>query len=374
MAQEFKLPEFMKNESVDDIMTRMLKVLPETISKEENGWVSDLFLPAAIEHSRAVEFVLSEALKNIVPRYSYGDMLLYHAETRGIKRRSASPARAVLTIEGEEGTVIPKGFMFCTVSTQEKSGIVFKAENECTIPESGEILIETTAAEGGSKTNVAAQTIILMVKPVNGIKSIVNKEPAYDGFDEESEEDLRQRIIEYDLMQGVSFIGSTADYRRWAMEVEGVGDAKIISASDDTGTVKIILVDMDLKPVSEGLCDDVYNHIMRPDSPYERLAPINAVLNVISAKPVNIFVKANIILEDGYTADMVKGLFFESLKNYILSDGAKNEIKYAEIGAALINTQGIADYKNLTLNGAEDNIIIGSEYVAVVSEEGIEFE
>jgi len=373
MESEFKIPEFMRNESVDEIVARMFAVLPDTISKEENGWVSDLFLPVAIEHSRAIEFVLLEAIKNIVPKYSYGSMLLEHAETRKIERRASSYAKAVLKITGVKDTVITKGFAFSTVSSTDKAGVIFVSNDEYIIPEKGEIEVNTTCLTSGTAGNVAAETIILMLKPLDGVKSVVNEKPAYDGFDEESEDSLRQRIMEYDLTQGISFIGSAADYRRWALEVEGVGGAKVLSAEDDMGTVTIILTDSLGQPVSDIQCVEVYNHIMRPDSPYERIAPINAVLNVVSASALYIEVNVLVVLEDGYTFDMVKSVFVKNLKNFFSKDSEITEVKYAEVGSVLINTEGVSDYKNLLVNGGVLNIPVGTEYVPVVSEDRVTF-
>lgn len=368
---EFEIPEFIKNEDTETILARMFNILPETMSKEENGWISDLFLPVAIEHARAIEFVLIEAIKNIVPKYSYGSTLLRHAETRKIERRKASYAKAVLKIMGVKDTVIPKGFEFSTVSSAEEEGIIFISDEDYTIPENGEIYINVTCLTSGTIGNVAAETIILMLKPIEGIKLVVNESLAYDGFDEETEDSLRQRIIEYDLTQGVSFIGSAADYRRWALEVEGVGGAKVISAKDDTGTVTIILSDTERQPVSEELCREVYNHIMRPDFPYERLAPVNALIDVISVLAMNIEISAEVVLEDEYTIDIVKPVFIKNLKDYFAGDSLLTEVKYAEIGAILINTDGVSDYKNLLVNGGVSNISVRTEYVPVVSEDKV---
>ena len=373
MDSEFKVPELMRNESVDEIMARMFAVLPDTISKEENGWVSDLFLPVAIEHSRAVEFVLIEAIKNIVPKYAYGSMLLEHAETRKIKRRAASYSKAVLRVTGVRDTIIPMGFVFSTASSADKAGITCASDDEYVIPEKGETEINVTCLISGTVGNVAAETIILMMKPLEGIKSVMNEKPAYDGFDEEREDSLRERIIEYDLTQGASFIGSASDYRRWALEAEGVGGAKVLSSEDDTGTVTIILTDSFGQPVSEDLCEDVSKRIMRPDSPYERLAPINAVLNVVSARALYIEISAVIILEDGYTFDIVKPAFVENLKVFFAGNPEITEVRYAEIGSALINTEGVLDYKNLLINGGALNIPVGVEYVPVVSEDRVTF-
>ena len=40
----FVIPEFLQHYSTEEIVDRMLKILPDNISKEENGWVCDLFI------------------------------------------------------------------------------------------------------------------------------------------------------------------------------------------------------------------------------------------------------------------------------------------------------------------------------------------
>ena len=187
---------------------------------------------------------------------------------------------------------------------------------------------------------------------MKGIVSVVNKQKAYGGFDEETEDSFRQRIAEFDASLGNSFVGSPADYRRWAMEVAGVGGANVISAQDDTGLVIIVLTDNEGLPATQDICKEVENHIMRYDNWYERLAPIKAYLSVE--------------LEYGYDIETVKKDFLVNLKHYLKTE--KEEVKYAEIGATLINTKGVWDYRELRVNEDIENIVI-TEYCVAVSEQ-----
>lgn len=361
---EFITPDFLKSESYSEILGRMLAKLPDNISKEENGWVCDLFAPVALEHARAVQFVLTEAVKNIIPKYSYGDTLIGHAENRGIFRRTAACAKAVLKLTAKAGTVIPKGFQFSTAAELDSPGIVFENIFEIEIPESGEAEIEAQCTVTGKTGNVAADTIILMVKPMKGIISVKNEAPAYGGFEEETEDSLRQRIAEYDAAQGLSFVGSPADYRRWALEVDGVGSANVIPANDDTGLVTIVLTDLNGMSAGEEICAAVEEHIMRPEAPYERLAPVNALLKAVPAREVKISVLAVVELEEGYLEERVKNSFISNLKKYFAVAG--DEIKYTEVGAVLIHTGGVSDYSGLTMNGERENIAIMAGDVPVV--------
>lgn len=367
----FVIPEFLQNYSTEKILSEMLQKLPDNISKEENGWVCDLFYPVAIAFSRAIEFTLVEAIKNVVPKYSYGDILLGHGENRNLFLKQASYAKAMLTIQGIMGTKIPKGFAFSTVSTPEESGIVFYTVEECEIAETGIAEVECVCAEAGKKGNVAAETILLMVKPMKGIVSVVNKEKAYGGYEQETEDSFRQRIAEFDASLGNSFVGSPADYRRWALEVAGVGCAKVISAKDDTGLVTIVLTDSEGMPVQQSVCQEVENHIMRYDSWYERLAPINAYLSVVPAEPINIEVSAVVELEQGYDIEQVKQAFLKNLREYFKTEEAHTEVKYAEVGAVLIYTEGVWDYQELKVNDGVVNIEIAEYCVAVTEENSI---
>lgn len=373
MADEFVRPNFLEHQTVNEILSRMLAVLPENISKEENGWVCDLFFPVAIEKAKAVEFILTEAIKNLVPKYSYGEILKEHAANRGIIPKPAQKAEAVLSIKGKAGTVIPEGYSFSTSAQWNDSNILFTTLSEHIIPQNEMIDIKVQCQTAGKRGNVAAETILLMAKPIKGILSVRNNAPATGGFDEESEESIRKRVLEYDQSQGESFVGSPADYKRWAKEINGVGGVKVISAQDDTGLVTLILTDENGDPASETICRDVYNYIMSPQEQDQRLAPCNAFLNVIPPDKKQIYVTAAITVKNGYGIEGIKKAFVESLVQYFKTENALDEIKYTEIGSILIQTEGVSDYKNLKVNDTISNITIEQGEMPIVDSTRVVF-
>ncbi len=361
-AYEFTKPDFLQNQSVEEILRQMLEQLPDSLDKSEGGFLWDFIHPAALLKAEQSGFVLTEAIKSIFPKYSEGRMLDYHGETRGIFRRPASASAVTLTITGIAGTIIPKGFKFSTESTPEISGVVFALDEETEIPGSGEAEAKAAAEIAGPVGNTAAGTITLQVKPMKGIISVTNKEASYGGFLEEDDDSLRARIMDYDLNQGVSFVGSAADYRRWALEVSGVGNALVIPASEPDGVVTISLTDSNGQPAGQELCQRVYDHIMRPDSPLERPAPINAFLKVVPPVVVDVVVQAVIQLEDGYTIEDVKKAFLTGMADYFSreADYMKGAavVRYFEVGAVLIDTPGVLDYTDYLLNGSTQNITV----------------
>ena len=51
----------------------------------------------------------------------------------------------------------------------------------------------------------------------------------------------------------------------------------------------------------------------------------------------------------------------------------KEEVKYAEIGATLINTKGVWDYRELRVNESIENIMITEYCVAVAEQKDVTF-
>lgn len=357
---EFEVPSFLDDQGTNKIHTDMLNSLPDTWDKSEGGFVWDLTRPVALEKAKFVQFNLIELMKNIFPMWAYGEILDYHAFTRNINRKSAVSATVELKITGTPGTEIKAGYEVATESENNTASIKFKTLEDTVIPaaEEGETkgvaVVMASAVNAGKSGNVAAGTIKLQVTPLKGVSKVINDVAATGGADQEDNESLRQRIVDYDRSLGVSFVGSDSDYKRWAEEVPGVGSATIIPAQDDTGLVTIVLVDPDGKPATEGLCAEVYNYIMREDDRQQRQAPINAQLSVRPPETKSITIEATIKIEAEYSLDGVKASFMKRLIEYLMRCPEDGEVRYHEIGKLLL-TDGIIDYSGLKVIGTGPN-------------------
>lgn len=213
----------------------------------------------------------------------------------------------------------------------------------------GEATVDVECTETGTVGNTGADTIILVSSTLEGISAVTNAEETTGGTDEETDEELIERIDEYDQTQGASFIGNAADYRRWAMSVDGVGNATVVPATDDSGLVTIVVTDTNGDPGSEDLCTDVYDYIMSPDAPYSRLAPINATLSVVSPTEIAIGVKATVELTDTGVIENVQAAFLTSLTEYLPDATTDGEIKITKVAALLSATSGVNDFEDLQI-------------------------
>ena len=373
---EFTTPEFLENYTEDDVYESMRAVLPADIDSSQGSHTWNLLRPTAIVAAELCEFVLPQVVQLIFPEWSYGEYLDAHAATRGMTRKQATPATGSITITGIANTVIPEGSTFSTISLNEDDPSISYATTEAaTILASGSISVPIECTEAGTVGNTTPGTIILEASAVTGITGVTNPEATTGGTDEETDEDLIARIQEYDQTQGDSYVGNAADYRRWAMSVAGIGSASVISATDDTGTVTIVLTDSNGDPASEALCTAVYDYIMSPDDPYSRLAPINAVLDVVAPTAVDIAVRATVELTAEAVLADVEAAFLASMTEYMTEAMSDQEVKITKVAALLSATTGVNDFSGLqigTISGGTptygtSNITITATQLPVIS-------
>lgn len=369
---DFPIPSFLENQSVDEIHKRMQTQLPHDIDKSEGGHPWNLTRPTAYAAAYMAEFVVAEAIKLIFPKYAedYADIMEDHAEMRGIKRKEATYATGTITVTCEEGTKIPAGTPFSTASVNGEPAVEFVTTENIVIGPTGTDDIPIVAVEAGTVGNVPADTIILKANNISGILTVTNAEETKGGTEEESIESLQERIMEYDMTQGSSFVGTEADYKRWAMEVDGTGNAVVIAAQDESGLITIVLTDSNGEPANETLRNAVYNHIMRPDAPIERLAPINGG-NIKVVPPETVPITISVTIEpqkDILDITAIKEKLLEALKQYMLVATQDGEVRYTKVCSILSNTDGVNDYKDLLLNGGTANITLTSQQLPCIEE------
>lgn len=366
---EFTIPNFLTNYTTDDVYEEMQAVLPPDIDSSEGSHVWNLTRPTALVIAELCEFVLPQVIQLIFPEWSYGEFLDAHARSRGMTRKAATAAIGNVTITGAENTIIPAGTTVSTASlNNEDPAVAYQTTEEATIPISGTVTVPIVCAQTGTIGNTNPNTIILLGSTVVGIYSVTNEEAVSGGTDEESDEDLIDRIEEYDQTQGDSYIGNISDYKRWAMSVSGVGNAAIIPAQDSSGLVTIVLTDANGNPASSQLCTEVYDYIMSPDDPTQRVAPINAYLNVIAPETIAIGAKATVELTEEATMDAVQQAFIENMIQYLPEALADGEIKITKVAAILSGTTGVNDFANLQIGiDTEGTITYGTANIQIES-------
>ena len=358
---EFTNPDFVEGNSEEEIQERMMANLPENIDDMPGGFPYDFTMPTAIEKAELINFVAPRILMIIFPQFAWGDWLDLHGDGCGLKRREATKASGYVNLTGENGVEIAAGTVFCTPATDTTPSIEFES-TELVVVSEGSAKVPISAVQTGTSSNVAAGTITLALNPITGINSITNLFAITGGTEEEEDDVFRERIMDANANKGTSYIGNVADYRRWAMEVAGVGSVTVIPTPDGVGgKVKIIVVDANGQPANESILKEVYDHIMAPNDPLDRLAPAGASIEVVAPTTGNINYSANIALNEIGNIETVKTEFISSLAEYYEVAKKEGVLRYSRIYAILSNTTGVKDFNSLKIDGNTENLVIDKE-------------
>lgn len=337
--------------TVEKIKEDIISRLSTDIDTREGSFMNDMISAVAYEIWKVYQ-----SLDAVIPiafvDETSGEYIDKRCAEYGIKRKTGTKAKVTLKLTGTDGTVVPKGKVFLTAD-----GLQFEIDEDVTI-KNGTATVKATAIEVGKEYNVEAGTITRQLVSLSGLLSVTNDEPATGGTDQESDAALVQRL--YDFLQNPATSGNVAHYRQWALEVDGVGAAKVFPLWNGPGTVKVLIVGNDHGPVDETVVQNCAAHI-------EEKRPIGATVTVESAEGLPVNVSATVIIDSTTTVERVKEEFEAALDTYLKSIAfEKYTLVYNRIAYMLLDIPGVVDYTLLTVNGGTENITIADNQVPVL--------
>lgn len=340
-------PEKIKREMLEEISKYC-----GGLSIREGSFVDTLVGGLALE-----QYKMLQSLNAIVPiayiDETSGAYIDRACARYGITRKAGTKAAVMMTLTGKSGTKIPQGTVFLTLN-----GLGFILDQAVTL--TGESVTAPALAESvGSAYNVEAGALTQMIQTISGLESWGNT-AGEGGTDPEPDGALVRRY--YDYLQKPAASGNALHYEQWAMEVDGVGAAKIFPLWDGPGTVKVVLLDADRRPAAQAIVDAAAAHI-------EAERPIGASVTVCSAEPLEITVRYAAELEEGADPAEIQAAFASRLGAYIQGLAFQaDRLIYNRVALLLLTIPGVRDYTALTVNGGADNLPIGQEQVAVLGE------
>lgn len=354
------IPDYL-NESVDTIHARMIAIAPDDVSTIEGDMFWDSTRPSAEEKSRLEKIQLQNILRMAFPQTSTGVYLEYIGEWHGVYKTAATKSIGSIQITGTVGTPIVAGTLFGTPSTSEKSSIQFEVSNSLTIDSTGSAEVDVKCTTAGIVGNVEANTIILLIGNISGIKSVTNTSKFTGGTDIEEEEHYRARVIAVEQEDNLS--GADSDYVTWALEVDGTGSAYVIEEWEGPGTVKVLILDKNGQPATTELIKAVKDYIYPDKLPGKNRggkAPLGAVVTIDTAHTLAIYVKANFTFTSGFSPDSVLNAMEDDLSSYLakitISGTVNYNVIHSIVGAYIESKKGIDDFENLTINDGTTNI------------------
>lgn len=323
-----------------DILNRMKGNMESEANAIEGTWTADNLQAVANELAR----IYSEDIDSILPRAfivtATGADLDKCCSDYGMERNPATYAEVIVTIKGTPGS-----YPQLKLAADD---IYFLTQEEVEIGDIGINDVRAVCMQSGSIGNVLAGTINKTADYIGGITSVSNPLTATGGFDQESDESLRDRTLEKIRTPATS--GNIRHYKEWALAVSGVEKVKVFDLARGNGTVDVVVIADNNSVAPQVLLDEVADYI-------EDQRPVGADVLVSAAEPVEIEVEAAVIVKQGYTSGFVAEEFMKSLAGYCVSTAFQNSsISYMKIIDLLFSCEGVVDIEEYTLNGAKQSL------------------
>lgn len=342
-------------ETRKNILERLKQYYTETagdkVNLVEGGFAWDSLSANAKEFEKAyAEMAL--IIEASFPQTSWGDWLTKKAEEHGIIRQEATNSSVILTVTGQAGVAVSEGALFST--NDGKNFITVETKK---IESTGTVDIKAQSQDVGTFCNVDAETITKIPMSIYGVSAVTNKNSAYDGFDEETDEELLERLL-FKVRQPATS-GNKNHYIIWATNVEGVGGVKVLPLWNGNGTVKVIITNAENEIATEDLIAKVRNYI-------DEQRPIGATVTVVSPKPLNIDIGLKVTKGSG-NPNEIKNVVNDFFKTTAFE---REYVSYAQVGKVILEktATGVQDYSDLTLNNKAENIALTDEQLPTVGQ------
>lgn len=335
----------------EQILSRLLSEISDEFDKTVGSFFYDVDKPLSDEIAKVYKKV-EQILLNGFALTATGKYLDIKVAEQGLKRKEATASQVAVTITGIPSSAVNPG---------DKVGsdvLLFTVLEPGIVGEDGTVTVLAESDTKGSVGNIPIGAINHFPVTLSGLISVTNKVPAEGGFDEETDDELRQRYFEKVSLPATS--GSKYHYIMWAKEVSGVGDAKCLPLWNGNGTVKVIIINADKGIASEELILQVAQHI-------EESRPVGAEVTVESATPLVLDINVSLTLAPGVSMETAKQKVSESITRYLQKNAFQSlYISYAQIGGCILSCPEVTDYSSLTINGGIDNITVSETTVPVL--------
>nr|WP_297181141.1 baseplate J/gp47 family protein [uncultured Agathobaculum sp.] len=319
----------------------------------EGGLLQIILAPGAYVFWEGLQALRAQVPISFVDETS-GRFIDKDAAAYGIMRKPGTVASVLLTFTGSAGAAIPAGTRCVT-----QEGLGFLTDEALTLDETGSGTVTATADAVGTAYNVPAGAIVSTQQAVSGVTGLVNGEDAAGGTDPETDAALFARLDAYKKTPPTS--GNERHYHQWALEVNGVGAASVIRCWDGPGTVKVIIADMALQPVTEELRAEVAAYI-------ETQRPVTAEVTVVGAAGVPVDVSVTVSTDGTVSKLNTQQELTERLAEYLgeiaFTDGAA--VVYNRVLALVMGLPGVTDCTDLTINGGTVNLPLAKDEIPLL--------
>lgn len=265
------------------------------------------------------------------PQTATGEYLDYHAQLRGLERKAAEYARGVVRFygdgAGEAERTIPAGTVCMT------QGYVRFATLEAGVLAAGATYVDVPvqAQQAGNAGNVAAGSVTLLAAAPVGVTGCSNPTAMTGGADRESDELLRQRVL--DSFARLPNGANCAYYEQVAEAFEAVVAAVALPKRRGVGTVDVVVATQNGVP-EQALLDEIGRQM-------EKNREIAVDVAVTGPETVTVDVSVQIAAQD---FDLVCPQVEQAVRGYFTGQLLGQDVLRAKLGNLIYTIAGVENY------------------------------
>ena len=292
-------------------------------------------LYAAAAQIQALEIQGEWVLDQSFPQTAQGEYLDYHAAMRGVRRSPASRAVGTLRFSVDSPPAMEVSIPAGTVCMTEEE-VRFQTTQGVVLP-AGQISVDAAAEalEPGSGGNAVAGAVRILTACPVAVTACTNPAPFSGGGDAESDEALRERILE--SYRRLPNGANAAWYEQTAMSHDGVAAAKAVGRSRGVGTVDVYIAAEGGLP-SEALLQEV-------EADLQEKREIAVSVQAKAPTPRTVDVNVAVAVKEGADFNQVKAQAERTLAGLFTGRLLGRPVLLAELGNRLYDLEGVENYR-----------------------------
>lgn len=215
---------------------------------------------------------------------------------------------------------------------------------------------------GSEPNNITGDLTPIDVTPT-GLYYASLVECLIQGEDEASDDKIRSTYS--NKVKNTNNDGNVGQYNLWCEDYPGIGNYKVIPLWNGANTVKVSILDSSNGVATDTLVSEFQRYLdPNIEGMGNGVAPIGAFVTVTTATELPINITANVTLSENYTdTDIID----EGLTRYFKEIAYdKNILSYMQVGAAILDVEGVEFITNLTINDGTSDINLQDEQIPIL--------
>lgn len=337
-------------ECLDDRIARARERYGENVDVSNTSVLGTFIRNAAYDEAELWELAEHVYLSAFV-RYAEGSSLDHVGDYITISRLPATKAKGLVVFEGEEGTVIPRGFK---VKTEDEN--IFETVEEVTIKADGKAEVNVQSILSGKAANEPKGAVNEIVNPMMGVSSVKGFEMT-GGRDTETDAEFRER---YNLSFALGGGSTVRAIRAALLSLPEVTDALVlenVTMEEIEGVPPKSIHCIVVGGSNEDVAEVIYSNKAGGIEPYgntcedieDELGQVHKIC-FTRAEELLIYVKLKIKKDEGYPGDDV---VTRAVINYIGGQdkdgieynglGLGQDVINAKVASSIMCLGGVAD-------------------------------